>query len=219
MKQPPALARWLLNRFVSCTSPALHGDLEEEYQSRSSGWYWRQVLGAIVTGVRKDIRDHPILALQAMATGWIVLLLIFALGDRTAEAIAKYAWNWSRFEDGYGAGLWWPFWVAASCVSYCGFAISAWAVARLHGAYGMAMVLAYLASVLTALVASAAIIDWLARPIALPHTFYYVVSVALPFMRRSGFILVPLVILLTGLVSCRTAAAQNRASGPASHIQ
>jgi hypothetical protein len=215
----PVAATWLLKKFRPGDEALLGDLLEDSRNGRSVWWYWRQVFGAIVTGVRKDIRDHPILALRAMATGWIVLLLIFALGDRTAEAIAKYAWNWSRYKDGYGAGLWWPFWVAASCVSYAGFAISAWAVARLHGAYGMAMVFAYLASVLTALVASAGVIDWLARPIALPHTFYYLVSVALPFMWRSGFILVPLVILLTGLVSCRTAPAQYRASGPASHIQ
>jgi hypothetical protein len=215
----PAFATWLLEKFRP-SDEALLGDLlEDSRNGRSAAWYWRQVLGAIVTGVRKDIRDHPIHALRAIATGWIVLLLIFALGDRTAEAIAKYAWNWSRYKDGYGAGLWSPFWIAASCVSYCGFAISAWAVVRLHAAHGIAMVLAYLASVLTALVASAAIIDWLARPIALPHTLYYLVSVTLPFMWRSGFILVPLVMLLTGLVSCRTAAAQYRASGPASHIQ
>jgi hypothetical protein len=215
----PAFATWLLQKFRP-GDEALLGDLLEQHRNgRSAAWYWRQVIGAIVTGVRKDIRDHPILALRAIATGWIVLLLIFAMGDRTAEAIANYAWNWSRHKDGYGDWRWSPFWVAASCVSYCGFAISAWAVARLHAAHGMAMVLAYLASVLTVLVASAAVIDWLSRPIALPHTFYYLVSVALPFMWRSGFILVPLVILLTGLVSCRTAPAQYRASGPASHTQ
>jgi hypothetical protein len=210
VKRPPVIANWLLRRFASCTSIALLGDLEEEYQAcRSSGWYWRQVVGAIMTGLRKDIRDHPMLALRAIATGWIVLLLIFALlGDRTAEAIAKYAWNWSRYEDGYGAGLWWPFWVAASCVSYGGFAISAWAVARFHSTGGMAMVTAYLGSVVVALSVAAAIVEWIRRPLPLPHTLYYVVSVGLPFAWHSGFILVPLVILLTGLLSCRTAAAQ-----------
>jgi hypothetical protein len=211
MKQPPVVARWLLNRFTSCTPTALQGDVEEEYQSgRSSAWYWRQVVGAIVTGLRKDIWDHPILALRAIATGWIVLLLMFVLlGDRTAEAIAKYFWNWSRYEDGYGAGFWWPFWVAASCVSYGGFAISAWAVARLHSAYGMGMVTAYLGSVLVALSVAAAIIAWIPRPLPLPHPLYYIVSVGLPFVWHSGFILVPLVMLLTGLISCRPAPRER----------
>jgi hypothetical protein len=88
----------------------------------------------------------------------------------------------------------------------------AWAVARFHGAHGMAMVTAYLGSVLVALSVAAAIVDWIARPIGVPHTLYYLVSVTLPFMWRSGFILVPLVMLLTGLLSCRTAAAQFRAN-------
>src|SRR5687767_3015003 len=104
MKRSPAVARWLLKRFTSCSSTALLGDLEEEYQmGRSSFWYWRQVIGAIVTRVVIDIGNHPVLALRAVATGWIVLMLVFALlGDRTAEAIAKYGWNWSRYEYGYG---------------------------------------------------------------------------------------------------------------------
>jgi hypothetical protein len=215
MKQPPVIANWLLRRFASCTSTALIGDLQEEYEAgRSSAWYWRQVAGAIMTGLRKDIQKHPVLALRGIATGWIVLLLIFALlGDRAAEAIAKYVWNWSRYEDGYSAGLWWPFWVAASCVSYAGFAISAWAVARFHTAGSMGMVTAYTGSVLIALSVAATIVEWVARPLPLPHTLYYVVSVGLPFVWHSGFILVPLVMLLTGLLSCRAAAAQFGANG------
>jgi hypothetical protein len=86
-------------------------------------------------------------------------------------------------DDGYGSGIWRPF---------------------PHQAHGMPMVFAYLGSVFTVLAASATIIIWLNRPIPVPHTLYYLVSVTLPFMWRSGFILVPLVILLTGLLTCRT---------------
>lgn len=114
--------------------------------------YWRQVLGAIVTGSVNDIRAHRLLALRAMATGWIVLLLFFACGDRFAETLARYAWNWNRWIDGYGAGVWWPFHIAAAIVSYAGFSISTWAVARSHGTHAMPMVVAYMSSVFAVLI-------------------------------------------------------------------
>ena len=210
----PAFATWVLKKFRPGDEALLGDLLEERPNGRSSAWYWRQVIDAIGTGVRKDIRNHPILAFRAIATGWIVLLLIFSLvGDRTAEAIAKYGWNWSRYEDGYGAGLWWPFWLAASLVSYGGFAVSAWTVVRLHRGIGMSMVTAYLGSVLVALAIAASIIEWISRPLPLPHTLYYVVSVGLPFVWHSGFVFVPLVILLTGLLSCRTTVDQILANG------
>ena len=51
---------------------------------------------------------------------------------------------------GYGSGIWWPFQICAALVSYTGFALSAWVVARLHRG-NPAMLLAYVASVVTAL--------------------------------------------------------------------
>ena len=207
MKQSPVIAKWLLNRFGSCTSTALQGDLEEEYQTgRSSAWYWRQVMSAIVIGSAKDIRAHRLLALRAVATGWVVLLLFFARGDFFAETLAGYAWNWNRRIDGYGLAVWRPFHIAAAIVSYGGFSVSAWAVARSHAAHAMPMVLAYLVSVFAVLVSfmvSAMFFGWLNRPTPLPHTLFYLVSITLPYVWHSGFILAPLVILLTGVFSCR----------------
>jgi hypothetical protein len=207
MRAEPTVATWLLTHLAPSTPESVLGDLQEEYQAgRSAGWFYRQVLRAIVTGLRRDLGAHPFLALRAVITGWTVLLLIFALlGDRAAETIAEYGWNWSRYRDGYGAGLWWPFWIAASVVSYSGFAISAGAVARLHG---MTMVAAYLGSVLAALSVGAAIVAWVPRPVGVPHTLYYVIAVGLPFVWHSGFVLVPIVMLVTGLLSCRTSPAR-----------
>jgi hypothetical protein len=62
---PPPLATWLLQRFGA--KEALVGDLIERYQrGRSIGWYWRQVLPAILATAYQDIRDHKWLAVRAI---------------------------------------------------------------------------------------------------------------------------------------------------------
>jgi preprotein translocase subunit SecY len=66
-KQPPALATWLLKR-AARGNEALVGDLLEEYcRGRSTGWYWRQVLTAVVVG-----RWQP----AALALGVVAVYLI-----------------------------------------------------------------------------------------------------------------------------------------------
>jgi hypothetical protein len=50
---------------------ALTGDLlEERARGRSAIWYWRQVLIAVWIGIWSAIRDHKLLALRAVATGF-----------------------------------------------------------------------------------------------------------------------------------------------------
>ena len=58
MRQPPTLAAWLLKRFVSgYRSEALSGDLLEEYQTgRTPGWYWREVIAALLVSARSGVR-------------------------------------------------------------------------------------------------------------------------------------------------------------------
>ena len=204
----PRLATWLLRQFRP-NAAALAGDLLEEMAGgRSQGWYWRQVLRAIVAGTSQEVRTHPYVALRAVATGWIVLLLIFVLcGDLVAEAIAERFWGWKR-SVGYSEGYWWPFRVSATIVSYTGFALSAVAVVRLHR---LSMVLPYLCSVVAALVGSAAFFDWLARPVGVPHWVFYLVSVSLPYVWRSGLILAPLVILLSGLAGAAVGTRSTNA--------
>jgi hypothetical protein len=53
VRKPPRLANWLLNRSgFARQNPPLAGDLLEEFRNgRSSAWFWRQTLGAILTGV------------------------------------------------------------------------------------------------------------------------------------------------------------------------
>ena len=58
--QPPRFATWLLEQFSSVLQNApLAGDLIEAFkQGRSSGWYWRQVFGAILIGLLNLLRKQ-----------------------------------------------------------------------------------------------------------------------------------------------------------------
>jgi hypothetical protein len=155
-----------------------------------------------------DILRDPFLTARAVLIGWVVLLLVFALcGDLAAEAIARLFWDWTR-GTGYNTAYWWPFHVSATFVSYAGFALSTLAVVRLQREKAMSVVLAYACSVVAVLVTSAAVFNWLNRPVPVPHTLFYVVSVSLPYTWRSGLILAPLVIVSSGLL----AAAVDRSS-------
>ncbi len=59
MKQPPALARILLNR-LGPRDQSLVGDLYEEYGAgRSRTWFWRQVIASVAYGAAADIRCAP----------------------------------------------------------------------------------------------------------------------------------------------------------------
>src|SRR5579862_5057290 len=96
-------AKWLLEHFG--VEQALIGDvLEECARGRSLFWCWHQVLTALVSRTAQDISAHEWLAMRAVATGWIVLLLTFVtlsdsrIGQWTAAV-------------GYRSGVWWSFWI------------------------------------------------------------------------------------------------------------
>jgi hypothetical protein len=73
LRQPPALATWLLNRFhIPQSNPPLAGDLLEEFQSgRSGAWYWRQTVKAIATTLARNARQSRALFPRVFA-GWAV---------------------------------------------------------------------------------------------------------------------------------------------------
>jgi cation transport ATPase len=188
-------------------SEALVGDLVEARDGgRSATWLWRQALAALVMTAAGDVRAHPWRSLRAMVAGWVVLLLLFGLlGDRAADSLAHMVWAWTR-ADGYGSHVWWPFQLAAVVVSYAGFGLSAWMVVRQDRRHAAAALLAYAVSIMMALLASGAFFIWFAaNPVPVPHALFYLVSVVLPYQRRSGFVLVPLVSALCGLwgTACR----------------
>jgi len=136
----PAIARWLLDRFgIPQQNEPLVGDLVEEYGAgRSVLWFWRQVLVAIATTITRDVRNHRLLAAQAIATGW----LLWAAWGQLMHLVeprmyVSYPRGWNRMA--YFEILFllmvtvWPVLVG-------------WVVARIHRAQQTAMVLVFAAS-------------------------------------------------------------------------
>ena len=196
----PFVATVLLMRFGP-QDDSLLGDIAEEYQAgRSRTWYWRQTLTAVALTAAGDLKAHPLRALSSVLIGWGSLLSCFALGDVTANSIAGLIWGWSR-QAAYATGWWWPFQVTAAFISYAGFALSAAIVAR-SSRRSPAMVLVYAASVIAVLLGFAIWMETTAgRPVPMPHTLFFALSVALPYHWRSGVLLAPALIVAVGMLA------------------
>jgi hypothetical protein len=204
MKQPPALAIVLLNR-LGPREQSLVGDVFEEYDAgRSKAWFWRQVIAAVACAAVVDVRCAPRRTAIAIMTGWLVAAAVFLLGDRIADGLAGFFWQWNR-QAAYADDVWWPFYVGALLVTYGGFGLSAVVVARVNR-HRPAMLLAYVASTLTMLAVAGLVLEILiARYVAipLPHPLFYAVFTTLPFLWHSGILLVPLTMLLSGTIAAR----------------
>lgn len=83
MREPPRLAAWLLQRLVaSARSEPLLGDLFEEYQAgRTSAWYWRETIVALLIFARREAlerlrhRSAPVI-LRVLAQFGLLISLI-----------------------------------------------------------------------------------------------------------------------------------------------
>jgi hypothetical protein len=104
--KPPTIATWMLVHLVpGPRNDALAGDLLEEFrQGRGNGWYWRQVIAAIVIGVSRELRNHSTVML--FAAGWAMLapawLLIVGNAEEhfnLSERIWQMDWPWSTVCD------------------------------------------------------------------------------------------------------------------------
>jgi len=204
MRQPPALATFLLDR-LGPRDESLAGDLHEEYAAgRSRAWFWYQAMAAIACGAAADVRRSPSRAGLSIATGWAVVAAVCLLGDRIADGLAGFFWGWHR-QTAYIDSVWWPFYIGALVVTYGGFGSSAIVVARMNR-LRPAMLLAYVASILTVLTVTALVLEVLIRQyvrLPIPHPFFYVVWTTLPFDWHSGIVLVPLTALLCGTMAAR----------------
>jgi len=140
--QPPKLATVLLRRLVPGNT-ALAGDLAEEFRRRRSRpWYWRQVIGAIVFDAFREIRDHKLVAIRAIALGFICVELLFRYV--VYDALHYDEWLFTRglvkwfYLNGYGLPQW-AMMPAIAVVSAAG----GWIVGRTHRRYGSSMVFAF----------------------------------------------------------------------------
>jgi hypothetical protein len=124
--QPPKLATFLIERLAR-GEPVLLGDLQEEYRSgRSRWWYWREALSVIGWSLVGVIRCHPVKFLRAIAAlliangvaGYVLLILV-----RESLNYAPAGWIYMRSQ------VHTMLWIALS-FPIC--ATATWSMARLH---------------------------------------------------------------------------------------
>ena len=131
MKPSQSIAVWLFER-VGLDS-ALSGDLLEECtRGRSVVWYWRQVWIAVWIGTWGAIRDHKLIALRAIATGFAMEMLFLALWNKYSPLLP----DWPMLS------------IVGSIVDFSltllTQAATGWVVARTHRTYPMVFVFLFL---------------------------------------------------------------------------
>jgi len=84
-RKVPGVATWILKHFgCSPNNEAILGDIEERYQEGPGAiWYWRQIIVALVTGCLNETRAHKWPVLRAIATGWLLHLLVYPVTNET----------------------------------------------------------------------------------------------------------------------------------------
>lgn len=106
--EPPRLATWLLERFSS-ESESLAGDLIESFQhGSSSGWYWRQVLAAILIELPQLMRKHLVLFAYTIACSAVISIAWFFMFPNVAHASA-FPRVFTLYARSYGIEWPWAF--------------------------------------------------------------------------------------------------------------
>jgi hypothetical protein len=172
---------------------ALAGDLLERVRSgKSELWLWREVVAAIVTACGQELHADRIGALKAVALGWgAMLIFFFVAGDFLAHSADQTVPKLLSYLGANRVGNVWLESLRYIPPTVIGCVISGWIVGR--------PVLFYAASVFVALLVGVAAIAWYAAPVAVPHTLFYVIVLALPYWWWSGLLIVPLLIVIGGL--------------------
>jgi hypothetical protein len=100
-----AFATWMLEHLTfGSPNEALSGDLLEEFQHGSSaGWYWRQVLSAIVVAAMTKTRAHTLPLLFSI--GWSVLYPVWWLSIAANHLTQTFFAQWSTHDWPYSTAL------------------------------------------------------------------------------------------------------------------
>jgi hypothetical protein len=138
---PPKAATRLLHHFGSSTnSEAIIGDLSERYRSvRSGGWYWQQVLRAIITGVFTEIRAHKLLAVCNVVIGWAVVLGLTLLAAPPFTRLQ----TWAIATWGNDAVTHFALFPIEAIIAAVMGAATGWTLSPRHGSQSLAMVLLF----------------------------------------------------------------------------
>ena len=132
MRSSRAIAIWLFERLG--LDDALSGDLLEECKRRRTAiWYWKQVLVAVWISIWGAIRDHKVLALRAVATGFATEFLFTFLWEFWGPELAMF----SIMQ-----------WMTQVSVTLLTQVATGWVVARTHRAHQVLMVLVFLVCIL-----------------------------------------------------------------------
>jgi hypothetical protein len=117
------------------------GDLiEERAAGRSALWLWGQTAAAIADTVARDLRNHWLLALRAIGTGWAASFLFGVIWTR----VPWFGW-WLEMRSRTLANFLFD---AAVVVDLLIWPVTlGWIVAQTHRTQQAAMVLAFAASV------------------------------------------------------------------------
>jgi hypothetical protein len=203
--QPPPLAAWLLQRLASGSDgDAIAGDLHEQFaDGRSRSWYWRQTLAAILVAAARDVREHKLLTLRALAIVWAALIpwMLFTL--------ALYRWvnlHWvfpwiNRNEYPIRFAFWETTGLPVTMMWCLGAAIIGWMAVRLHPRHRTAAALLNVAS-------QTAFALWWAAPIwvrSSQHTVAYYRSTW-----RAGAVIVVIGMPLGALIGGLLPVSQDR---------
>jgi hypothetical protein len=108
--KPPALAAWMLEHLMlGGANDALAGDLLEEFQRRRSvGWYWRQVLGAILASYSNELRADWVMVWTIVFTlAWAYGLYasLYPVFPLTASVMSPLT-DFLLLHGYYGTAIW-----------------------------------------------------------------------------------------------------------------